>query len=495
MEVSLVFPHQLYAHSPALSHQRPVYLLEEKHYFGEYNGEGSHFHKQKLVLHRASMKAYERLLKKHGFVVHYLEHRHGQSFGQTMEDLFHGESIVAHCCDPTDHFLLDELEAWGKSTASEIHYYETPNFVCQQPWLSEFFEHGHDLQMSSFYKAQRRRLGVMVHRDGKPYGGKWSFDESFESQQLTHEVELAEPCASEADEVAEATAYVEKKFPHARGQLDGGFHYPHSRRGALLWLKQFFEERLLDGGAELASKNRNKQIVYHSVLTPMLNIGLLQPEEVLHVLMRFSKLHKVPVHYVESFVRQIIGWREFVRGVYLYHGRSERMGNFWKLERRMPDCFYTAETGVDPVDESIRKVLATGYCHQMERMMVQGSFMLLCRIHPDEVHKWFMEMMVDGFDWVVVPNVYGISQFADGGLFVNRPYLVSSRTIQEQLGVAHGKWSQLWDALLWAFIDDYHDEFMDNPQLSSMAEMLTHMPDRIKKPQLKMARNFLAQLS
>lgn len=161
-----------------------------------------------------------------------------------------------------------------------------------------------------------------------------------------------------------------------------------------------------------------------------------------------------------------MGWREFIRGIYFAKGNQERTTNFWNFKRKMPEGFYHGTTGIDPVDATIEKVLRTGYCHHIERLMILGNFMLLCEIDPDEVYQWFMELFVDAYDWVMVPNVYGMSQFADGGLMATKPYISSSNYIKKMSNYSSGDWQSIWDALFWRFMHVHRDFFESNPRIS-----------------------------
>ena len=161
----------------------------------------------------------------------------------------------------------------------------------------------------------------------------------------------------------------------------------------------------------------------------MLNSGLLDINFVLDKTIVFYNKNDIPLNSCEGFIRQIIGWREYIRGIYTVKGSEERTKNFWGFKRKIPKSFYDASTGILPVDDSIRKILKTGYAHHIERLMILGNFMLLCEFDPDEVYRWFMEMFIDSYDWVMVPNVYGMSQFADGGLMSTKPYISGSSYI------------------------------------------------------------------
>ena len=227
----------------------------------------------------------------------------------------------------------------------------------------------------------------------------------------------------------------------------------------------------------------------------MLNTGLLTPQEVIDDTLIFISEHEIPLNSSEGFIRQIIGWREFIRGIYEVAGRKERTMNFWKFEREIPKEFYTAETGIKPLDQTIKKVLKTGYCHHIERLMILGNFMLLCEFHPDAVYRWFMEMFIDAYDWVMVPNVYGMSQFADGGLMATKPYISGSNYILKMSDYKKGSWTDIWDALFWRFMHVHRDFFTRNPRLGMLVRTFDKMPESKRNKQLETAEDFLLTLS
>ena len=160
----------------------------------------------------------------------------------------------------------------------------------------------------------------------------------------------------------------------------------------------------------------------------MLNNGLLTPAYVINRALSYAENKQVPMNSLEGFVRQIIGWREFIRGVYKVSGSRQRTRNFWGFKRKIPESFWNASTGIDPVDQCIESLLETGYNHHIERLMILGNIMVLCEFNPDEVYRWFMTLYIDAYDWVMVPNVYGMSQFADGGLMSTNPISAAATT-------------------------------------------------------------------
>jgi deoxyribodipyrimidine photolyase-related protein len=186
-----------------------------------------------------------------------------------------------------------------------------------------------------------------------------------------------------------------------------------------------------------------------------------------------------------------MGWREFIRGMYECKGVESRTTNFWGFDRKIPASFYDGTTGILPVDETIKMVSETGYCHHIERLMVLGNFMVLCEFDPDEVYRWFMELFIDSYDWVMVPNVYGMSQFSDGGLFATKPYISGSNYIMKMSNYPKGDWNVVWDGLFWRFINVNREFFSKNPRLNMMVRTYDKLnPDR--KQQLNQrAESFL----
>jgi deoxyribodipyrimidine photolyase-related protein len=197
---------------------------------------------------------------------------------------------------------------------------------------------------------------------------------------------------------------------------------------------------------------------------------------------------------LEGFVRQVIGWREFMYGVYDALGETQRQGNFWDCQRDIPDSFYAASTGIAPVDTVIRRVMDHSYCHHIERLMVLGNFMLLCEIRPDQVYQWFMELFIDAYDWVMVPNVYGMSQYADGGLITTKPYISSSNYIRKMSDFPKGPWCDIWDGLFWRFVHKHKPVFAGNPRMRMMAVQWDRMDAERRKQHLQSAKAFLRRL-
>jgi deoxyribodipyrimidine photolyase-related protein len=493
-EAVLIFPHQLFKDHPALGKDRRIFLIEDPLFFGDI-GYPFRFHKKKLIFHRASMKAYEKYLIDQGYDVVYLQY---SSFKEDRRSnylsvFFNKMRInVFHYTDVTDFILEKRILRMINQLHKGFIKYPSPMFLSDENYLREFFSKQKSYLMASFYIEQRKRLNILVD-GGKSVGGKWSFDDE-NRKKLPKEFKtprLKFPDTTEYE--IEAIDYVEKHFPNNPG--DGfDFIYPVTFEQTEEWLNDFLTNRFKLFGDYEDAIDQDETYLFHSVLTPMLNSGLLTPKQVVDKALEFTEKNDVPLNSLEGFIRQIIGWREYMRAVYLLEGVKQRTTNYFKFNRKMPKAFYDAATGIEPVDTVIERVLEKSYTHHIERLMILGNFMLLCDIDPDEVYKWFMEMYIDAYDWVMVPNVYGMSQYADGGLICTKPYISSSNYIRKMSNFEKGDWCEIWDALYWRFIYKHKKVFEKNPRMSMMTIQLNKMDtDKLKK-HLKIADYFLNKL-
>jgi len=491
--ISLVFPHQLFQNHPALEEDRPVYLIEDTLFFGDPHASPGRFHKQKIVLHRASMKAFEERLAGLGYDVTYVEYDREQTVDRWLEAQ-HGRSpfdeiVVA---DPTDFLVGKRLRRFCEKADVELTLKDTPMFLTPKDWADEHFENRKRPFMAAFYEAQRKRMGILVDDDGRPEGGSWSYDDENRKSMPKKGLDVPDaPGAPRRKRVDEALEYVEKHFADYPGRT-GSFCYAVTHRDASDWLEDFFEQRFAQFGPYEDSLSENESVLFHSILTPALNIGLITPQEVVDRALHFAKENDIPLNSLEGFIRQIIGWREFMRLMYERHGVEMRNGNFFNHRRHVPNGFWTAETGVAPIDLVINRVLETGYAHHIERLMVLGNFMLLCNFKPDQVCDWFMELFIDAYDWVMVPNVYGMSQFADGGMFTTKPYISGSNYLRKMSDYTKGDWCEIWDGLFWSFIDRHYDYFKSQYRLGMMARNLEKMDGDKRAAHVERAEKFLA---
>jgi len=484
---AIIFPNQLFAARPACAEGREVFLVEHPRCFRAFR-----FNKKKLVFHRASMKAYAVELAKKGRQVQYVNQDECSQPGGLERILRPCEPEALYVVDPCDAALNQELQELARRLACELHVLESPQFMSDTASLATFLKNRKHFSMARFYLAQRKRFGILMD-DGKPVGGKWSFDAQ-NRRPLPKDLTVPRlPKAKVSEFVAEAGRYVESKFPDNPGSVEG-FFYPVTLREARRWLRRFLEKRLAQFGPYQDAISKDRPFLFHSLLSPLLNAGLLTPADVIVQTLKFSENHDIALNSLEGFIRQILGWREFMRAVYISIGSEQRTANFWGCHNPLPESCYTARTAMEPVDAVIRRVLDHAFAHHIERLMILGNFMLLCEIRPDEVFRWFMELFIDAYDWVMVPNVYGMSQYADGGRITTKPYVSSSNYVRKMSDFPRGAWCDIWDALFWRFVYKHRSVFARNPRMSIMVRQLERMDREKLKGHVELAERYLATL-
>jgi len=484
----ILFPHQLFKNIDFLPMNTKVYLVEEYLFFKQYN-----FHKQKIAFHRATMKFYECFLIDKGVAVHYINSEDNLSDVRNLITHLENNDInEIHCINPTDNWLEKRIEVTVRE--SELFWYDNPLFINTKEELSSFFkETKKKFYQTTFYKEQRVKRNILIE-NGNPTGGKWTFDTENRKKYPKKKIPPVIQFPDSNEFYEEAKEYVETEFKDNIGELSLSPIYPTTFKDSEAWLEQFFEHRFHEFGVYEDAIVKDEIFLNHSVLSPLINVGLLSPEKVINEAIDFSEKNGIPINSLEGFVRQILGWREFIRGVYEVKGTEERTKNFWKHSRKIPKSFYNGTTGILPIDTTIKKILKTGYAHHIERLMILGNFMVLCEFNPDEVYKWFMELFIDSYDWVMVPNVYGMSLFADGGLMSTKPYISSSNYIKKMSDYPNGDWQKIWDGLFWSFMDKNREFLGKNPRLRMLISNLDKMEIDKKRLHFKNAESFLKTL-
>ncbi len=489
--VTLVLPHQLFAEHPAIDRRRPVVIQEEWLFFSQY-----HFHKQKIAYHRATIQHFAARLRRRGLRVDVVEAHHPHSDLRKFDQYLQTHSIrELHFVDPVDDWASKRISKAAQKAQVALVEYESPMFINSRRELDDYYCNRSRFFQTDFYVDQRKRRRLLLDSANKPLGGKWTYDTE---NRLKYPKDKKAPKISfpTPDETSrEACAYAQQNFANHYGEATCDFFYPCTHEQAERWLDQFLEERFLEFGPYEDAICSREHFLHHSVLTPMLNVGLLTPQQVIDRTCEFAQAHSIPLNSLEGFIRQIIGWREFIRAVYRFKGVEERTRNYWGFTREIPKSFWTATTGVLPIDTVIQKVLKTAYCHHIERLMVMGNFFLLCEFKPDHVYRWFMEMFIDAYDWVMVPNVYGMSQFADGGIMSTKPYISGSNYLAKMSDFAKGPWQEKWDALFWRFMSVHRDFFSQNPRIGMLLKTFDAFSHSKQQMLLATAEGFLESLS
>ncbi|WP_415373654.1 cryptochrome/photolyase family protein [Patiriisocius sp. Uisw_017] len=488
-QVNLIFPHQLFEASPLFENVGTFIIIEEILFFSQYN-----FHKQKLAFHRGTMKAYEAFLVSKKIKVRYVSAKEKTADVRVLIDHLKTEFEEIHYIDPTDYLLSKRIKS--SITAAELKHvrHDSPLFINTPQSLKSFFtETKKKFHQTSFYIQQRKELEILLI-NGDPEGGSWTFDKENRKKYPTKKTPPPVHFPAETKYHKEAKEYVTNTFSKNLGEIEQFPLYPINFKESKIWLEQFLEQRFFDFGIYEDAIVDHNSFLNHSVLSPLLNVGLLSPNYVVERALAFAKENDIPINSTEGFVRQIIGWREFMRGMYEAKGVPMRTSNFWKHTRKIPKSFYDGTTGILPIDTTIKKALKTGYSHHIERLMILGNFMLLCEFDPKEVYRWFMELFIDAYDWVMVPNVYGMSQFSDGGFFATKPYISGSNYVLKMSNYKKGDWQPIWDGLFWNFMDKNRIFFKSNPRLGMLLAMFDKMPIEKRETHLTNAAKYLKSL-
>jgi deoxyribodipyrimidine photolyase-related protein len=477
-----IFPHQLFKHHPGIGKNAAIYLVEEWLFFRQYN-----FHQQKLVLHRASMKFYEQFLVNQKQTVEYIE------TGDKRSDV---RQLIQHLAKQkiTEIQIAERITETCSKCNIQLTVYPSPAFLNSMEDAETYFSKRKTYFQTDFYTYQRKQRNILIEKDGKPVGGKWTFDAENRLKFPKNETIPTIHFPATNNYIKEAEQFISKKFSNNYGNAGGTHLFATTFEEAEDWLQDFIKHRFQKFGIYEDAIVTKEIVLHHSVLSPMLNAGLLTPQQVMNEVLKQADQYKIPLNSLEGFIRQIIGWREFIRIVYEREGSKQRTTNYWKFKRKIPAGFWNGTTGILPIDETIKKVLKTGYCHHIERLMVLGNFMLLCEFDPDEVYRWFMELFIDAYDWVMVPNVYGMTQFADGGLMTTKPYISGSNYLMKMSNYEKGNWQQIWDGLFWRFMHEHRNFFLTNPRLGMLIKTFDKMDENKRKSHLQTANHYLKQL-
>lgn len=473
-DVTLIFPDQLFLKHPCIASTRQIYLVEEFLFF-----KIQPFHKQRLVLLKSAMQKYADKLRKDQHKIIYIASK-DLSYRGNFCDLLGKKTIKnIHIAEFADEWLYEDLMIGAKKYGWNIHFHKSPGFVSSNEDMMAFFGSKKHYSMAQFYAYQRKSQNILM-KGQSPVGGKYSFDAENRKKipkSLDIPTTFLPPKNSDKKKIINE---VEREFPNAIGDADP-FLYPTTHHEARKALQVFLKDRLTYFGDYQDAIQKEDSFLFHSVLSPILNIGLLTPQKVIQAAINYSEKHFVPINSLEGFLRQIMGWREFVRASYLLKGSYQRSLNFFHHHESIPKKFWEGRTGVLPVDTVVQRILRTGYCNHIERLMILGNFLLLTEASPHEIYRWFMAYFVDAYDWVMVPNVYGMSQYADGGVMTTKPYISSSNYILKMSNYPKGEWTDIWDGLFWRFVDKHRSLFSSNNRTLNLVNIINKNKEIISK--------------
>ena len=449
-------------------------------------------HKLKILFFLGAMREYKKDLESNGIEVIYHDidkKLFDIPYLELLEKTIKENSITKiHYFEIEDSQFANQFSKFLKKVKISSNEISSPMFLCGRNEFKDFFGNK-PLRMVSFYQMMRKKMNVLMS-DGKPIGVKWSYD-SENRKKLPKNMEI--PCLPKikySSEYLDLKKTIDFKFSNHYGELDNSW-FPINRKDALKWLDNFLIYRFHNFGSYEDAIHTDYNFIFHSALSPLLNIGLLTPLEVVNKSITYANKENIPLNSLEGFIRQIIGWREFIRGTYHLKGIEESKSNFFNHTKKLTKEWYTGDTGIPPLDDAIKNCLKYGFTHHIPRLMIISNLMTLARIDPKEIYHWFMEMFIDSSEWVMTPNVFGMGTFADGGIFATKPYSCGSNYLLKMSNYKKGDWCEVVDGLYWKFMNDNLAFFKSNPRLSIIPRALDKMNADRKKDIFLKAEGFM----
>ena len=493
-----------------------IYIIEEPIYFGDRDVK-LNFNKLKLIYHRASMKYYHVYLKKNtSNTITYLDYKDLKSKTSSGYKTIKSHSKI-YMFDPVDTLLESK---YTKLFGKKLNYLDSPLFLCSNKNLEEYHKSKPSKDSythASFYKWQRTRLHILENdktydtenRNKMPLDTKipdLPKNDSSKKETKQYLLEAIEyinksPTFSNNLEPLYVSSSVSSSVSSGEDKHNltpESIHFPITHKTSIAWLEHFCKNRLDNFGKyEDSIDSIPRNFLFHSTISPMLNIGLITPEQVVTIVSNYYNNHKtsIDISTYEGFIRQVIGWREYQRYIYKYIGDKMRTSNHFNNNRKLKENWYKATTGIKPVDDAIMLAINDGYIHHILRLMVVGNFMNLVGIHPDEVYKWFMEFAMDSYDWVMIGNVYSMTLWADGGMTMRKPYISGDGYIMNMGNYkSKGDWNTMWNNVFHHFIDR-NQEKLSKTYYNGIVKAWIRKTKSEKDKELTIANKFIDSIS
>ncbi|MBD3235678.1 MAG: cryptochrome/photolyase family protein [Candidatus Eisenbacteria bacterium] len=468
-------------------------------------------HKQKIVLVLSAMRHFARSLGRRGVQVDYVKLDAPGNRGSLQGELT--RAVQRHrvrrviATEPGEWRLRQAMEAWQREFPqehrSDLEIRPDDRFLCSHERFARWARGRNTLRMEHFYRQMRHETGWLMEA-GEPLGGRWNYDAE-NRKALPADLPLPRRRRFRPDAETRAVAeLVGRRFGDHFGELDP-FGWAVTRRGALQALQHFIADCLPRFGDYQDAMKRGEDLLFHAALSPYLNIGLLDPREVCEAALAALERGDAPLPAAEGFVRQILGWREYVRGIYWRKMPSYVRGNYLRAQRPLPEFYWTGETEMRCLRECIAATRRNAYAHHIQRLMVTGNFALLCGVRPAEVEEWYLIVYADAFEWVELPNTHGMALFADGGLLASKPYAASGAYIDRMSDYCgacrydpkakQGAPACPFNYLYWDFLMRNERHLASNPRMALPYSALARMDASRRKGIRREAREFLRALA
>ena len=447
-------------------------------------------HKLKILHTLSSMRSYYDLLKNKHFKIHYYSHENKftESYENKLKILIKEiKAKKVYSFEIEDKPFELKMKKLFSKLKIKWEVVPSPMFLNSRNDFRLYLDTVKKPLMGSYYKQNRIKFNLLV-KDENPIGGKWSFDRD-NRKKLPPSITVPKRIKfKETIHTKNLKIFVNNQFKNHPGDIDN-LWTPTTHSDAKKLLKSFVKDKLnLFGDYEDAVSQRDN-FLFHSSLSPLINNGLITPKQIIEEIKRTKK--DIKINSLEGYIRQIIGWREFIRGIYQNYSEAMESSNFFNHNNKLTQDWYKGTTGIPPLDHSIKNALKYGWTHHIERLMIVSSLMNLCEVKPKIVNKWFMEMFIDSSEWVMTPNVYGMGLFSDGGIFATKPYICGSSYYLKMMDFKKGEWCEIVDGLYWRFIEKNKKFFLTNPRLSMMVRVLEKMSLERKKRIISKANQFI----
>ncbi len=459
-------------------------------------------HPKKIALIFAAMRKFAAALEDDGWEVRYTKlddpDNAGSIVGELLRRAEETDAPGVICTEPGEWRLINKL----KHAPIKTHILNDDRFIASHGEFEDWAEGRKALRMEYFYREMRRKTGLMMEGD-KPAGDKWNYDHD-NRKAAPDDVTVEGPLWFEPDEtVEEVLKLVESRFDNHFGDLRP-FGFATTREQALEALAYFVKNALPRFGDYQDAMLEDHKFLYHAVVSPYINLGLLGPLEVCQAVEKAWKDGHAPINAAEGFIRQIIGWREYVRGIYFLEGPEYAGRNTLKHDRDLPGFYWGDETRMNCVAHAVGQTKEEAYAHHIQRLMVTGNFALLAGIDPHQVHEWYLAVYADAYEWVEAPNTVGMSQFADGGIIASKPYVSSGAYINRMsdyckgchysVSTKTGEGACPFNLLYWHFLDRHRDRFESNGRMGNMYRTWDRMDADRRETVLREADAWLARL-
>lgn len=465
------------------------------------------YHKKKIAFLFTAMRHFSEELTEAGFRVRYIAYDDPKNTHYLESELdralqeSQATDIVS--TEPSEWYLLDQLHRWNQTHAININILPDERFLSSHEMFARWAGDKKQLRMEYFYREMRKKYRILLEVGDQPTGGKWNYDEENRQPPKKGMTSPGRISHKKSTILLNVLALVDKTFSDHFGTLEP-FHYAVTREQALMELKHFIDELLPNFGAYQDAMVRGEPYLYHSLLSSYLNAGLLLPLEICEMAEKAYRERLAPLHSVEGFIRQILGWREYIRGIYWLYMPEYQYRNYLNATRPLPEFYWSAETKMRCVREAVEHTRDHAYSHHIQRLMITGNFALLAGLDVKEVQAWYLSVYSDAYEWVEMPNTLGMSLFGDGGVIASKPYAASGKYIQRMSNfcndciydpkVTTGDKACPFNALYWNFIQRHKKLLQHNQRVRYVLATWERFPEERKNAILQQSDEYLEKL-